>query len=221
LEQVIHIFGCSASQRVKVNKCYGDFLSDKLSQPLNLQAAGCGSNYRIARVLSNQLKTNQIASSDLVIIQYTESTRNEFFTYNVETHPKINFTDNIQIREDYTNGQVIRYKAGAGNWQPSKIESKFFNLYEKNFLNPEFEDEKFSSLNFQLQCMLAYKKVNAYFLLINGYTPDTFDTIDYFSNRCIQVPDPKQKQLFIDDGHFHETGHKYVANLILKKITSN
>ena len=55
-------------------------------------------------------------------------------------------------------------------------------------------------------------------LIINGYTPSTFDTIDYFKDRCINVPDPTQNNLFIDDGHFHEDGHKLVADLIKDKI---
>lgn len=211
---MIHIFGCSASERVKVNKCYGDFLSEKMQVKLNLQAAGCGSNRRISRVLGKMVHDRAIHSDDIVIIQYTETTRNEFFTANKETHPKINFTDNIQIRENYNDGQIIRYKANAGSWQPNKIESNFFKNYEKYFLDTNFEDENFVSLNFNLQCMLAYNNINAYFLIINGYIPSTFDTIDYFKDRCIYVPDPKQNNLFIDDGHFHQDGHKLIADLI-------
>lgn len=215
---MIHVFGCSASERVKVTKCYGDFLSEMMQTKLNLQAAGCGSNRRINRVLSKMVHDGEITSNDIVIIQYTETTRNEFYTANKETHPKINFTDNIQIREDYATGQIIRYKADAGSWQPNKVESKFFKNYEKYFLDINFEDENFISLNFNLQCMLAYNKIDAYFLIINGYTPSTFDTIDYFKNRCIHVPDPKKNNLFIDDGHFHEDGHKLVADLIKGKL---
>ncbi len=130
---MIHIFGCSASERVKVNKCYGDFLAETMHTTLNLQAAGCGSNRRISRVLGKMVHDGEITSNDIVVIQYTETTRNEFFTSNKETHPKITHTDNIQIREDYNTGQIIRYKANAGSWQPSKIESKFFKNYEKDF----------------------------------------------------------------------------------------
>lgn len=208
----LYVFGCSASDRTEVPKCYGDYLADSLNLTYQHYAAGCGSNDRIFRNLLTLVKNKTITSKDLVIIQYTETTRTEYWS---------SFVNDVNLRDNYDSGQILRYKINSGSWQPNKIEKKFFKLYEQYFLNETFEQEKFAAHNFALQCVLEKYNIDAWFLDIHGYLPLSFDTIEYFKDRIISLPDPKIHQLFFDDGHFHIEGHKKVAKIIQKRLTTN
>jgi len=203
------VFGCSASDRTEVEYCYGDYLSELLGAEYKHYAAGCGSNDRIFRILPNLIKNNQIASDDVVVIQYTEETRTEFYS---------RLYSNLPLRDSYDNGQILRYKAGSHSWQPNKAERKFFRMYEKYFLDDAFACEKFSAHNYALQCALAASNINVWFLNIHGYTPPSFETLDIFSNKCIKVSKQECKNLFFDDGHFDLEGHKTIAKKIKKEV---
>jgi len=203
------VFGCSASDRTEVETCYGDFLSKFLNLDYQHHARGCGSNDRIFRTLPHLIKNNDITADDLVIIQYTEETRTEFYS---------NIVTDLPLRDAYDNGQILRYKANSHTWQPNQPERKFFRMYEKYFLDDSFCNEKFAANNFMLQCTMYANKINAWFLNIHGYTPPSFETIPAFESKCIPVSKQECEEMFFDGGHFHVHGHKKIAKKIQNMV---
>ena len=204
------VFGCSASDRTEVDSCYGDYLSAELGIEYKHYAVGCGSNDRIFRILPTLVKNNKISSDDIVIVQYTEETRTEFYSgYNTD----------LPLRDVYNKGQILRYKANSHSWQPNKTEQKFFKLYEKYFLDVEFANEKFAAQNYALQNVFFANNINAWFLNIHGYTPKSFESIEIFNDKIITIDKLECKQWFFDDGHFDTQGHKKVAKKVKKRLT--
>ena len=208
------VAGCSFSDRFHVEKSYGDYLSEKLNMDYVHEARKCGSNSAIWRIITNKVINKELTSDDILLIQYTEATRTEFCSV---TDPKSTST----VYEKYDdNSYLIRYKIGADEWNHNKRISQFLNIYTNDMLYETYEFDKFVTNDYNFQCMLEHNKINAYFVRVSWYSPETFkinqnkQTVsDYFKNRIFTEPHKYREHpyCFSDDDRFHLSNEGHIA----------
>ena len=147
----LFVAGCSVSDYTKVDKVYGEYLSEKLNYEYVHEGAGCGSNWRIWRKITNHILNGNLTPNDLLIVQYTTIERREIWS----RENYISKNEKIELREEYKDGgNIVRFKMGSHAWQQREGEKKFFKLYEENFLSDDFEKEVFKTQNVMFQTLL-------------------------------------------------------------------
>ena len=62
------VAGCSVSDYTQVDKVWGEYLAEDLGLNYIHEGAGCGSNWRMWRVIVDAVKTKQITPNDIVIL---------------------------------------------------------------------------------------------------------------------------------------------------------
>jgi enterochelin esterase-like enzyme len=74
--------GCSVSDYTgpEVKKVYGEILANNINAEYIHHGAGCGSNYRIWRTITRMVMNNEIDKDDIVFIQYTDVSRQEYWS---------------------------------------------------------------------------------------------------------------------------------------------
>jgi hypothetical protein len=160
--------------------------------------------------------SNVITSDDILIIQYTEPTRTEFWSSNSFTNAPIPFK--CHLTENYNNdGSIIRYKSGADEWQNTKTEKEFFKMYESNFLNLHFEQEKFNVYNEMFQHLLLNYEIPTIFL--NTPYRYGYPILDYFENLSYSTTITPETQFSkTDPWHLSLHGHTVLANNLYNHI---
>lgn len=231
------VIGCSVSDYTQVDKCYGEEVAEKINKEYIHLAAGCSSNERIFRIISNWIVKEKINRNDTLIIQYTNIIRREFYSRFVrpDVTGHLCSTDKAaSIRERYHSGDLIKYKLNAQEWQPEAEEKQFFNLYENNFLSYELDLERFIGSHYQLVALLTQYGIKTVFNIINGYVIEGMDDVnkdlfyESFANNekisyintssvfevekfCLEKPP-------ITASHLSSEGHTEVARRILKVL---
>lgn len=210
------VAGCSVSDYTNVNKVWGEYLADQLGYEYLHEAAGCGSNYRIWRVLASHIRKNIITPDDTVVVQYTTLERNEFWS------PSDSTVEPRHHRDEYDNGSLIRYKVDSHNWHFG-YESKLMKIYDR-FINLKYEEEKFINNHLMFQCLMKeYKIKNLYFVKVGGYGQESLTLLDCYKDNykvCQNIFDNHQNHLLNDSCHLSSTGHKLLADIIFNKIKS-
>ena len=207
--------GCSISTRCNAKTSYPEELAKLLNYELVNFAAGCGSNYRIWRMITKEIMDGNLTSDDLVVIQYTEPTRREFWS----RFPK----GNDNYKDLYDDGSIIRFKFDSYVWQRTKEEIEFLKLYEFNFVNDVFETENFAVNNFNFQHMLKNHNIKVVFVKSTRISVPDFFTFDEYKNYFYydsSNEDVTNNQSSKDSGHFSEKGHKLIAENLYKHIVN-
>ena len=205
--------GCSISTRCYANTSYPEELAKLLDYELVNCTAGCGSNYRIWRMITKHIMDGNLTPNDLLVIQYTEPTRREFWS----KFPK----NNDSYKDIYDDGTIIRFKIDSYLWQRTKEEVEFLRAYETNFVNDAFELENFNVHNFNFQHMLKSNNINAVFVkttrigMMDFFTFDEYEKAIYYD---YSNEDVKNNQSSKDSGHFSEKGHKLMAENLYQHI---
>ena len=167
------VAGCSWSDLTRVDKCYGNWLSEEFDAEYHHHGSGVGSNWRIWRTVSEKIINQKFNRNDILLIQYTNCTRQEFWSSYVETNEN-RLTDiygNVILREDFDDGQIIKFKVNIPDSQIDKNEDQLFTLYESYFLNKEFEMLKQKQFHMMFQCMCKeYDLPNVFFISAMGYS---------------------------------------------------
>ena len=230
--------GCSVSDYTQVDRCFGDNLSEMLGFKYIHRAAGCGSNDRTIRVITSMVLSGEIKQNDLVLIQYTNIHRKEFFSKFRRTEETGFFPSDgkaTTLRERYDSGDTIKFKLGASEWQPEEVEKDFFNLYEQNFISEKYDTEVFINRHYSLLALLEKYNIKTLFILVDGYlTADMEDTdikkfFKSFTNTGKQITytnissffdrqDNCLEKLPIPPSHFSEKGHYEVANYLYEIV---
>jgi hypothetical protein len=217
MKSKLFVAGCSVSDYTLVDEVYGEMLSKKLNYDYVHEAAGCGSNWRIWRKITNFIINGELNKNDLLIIQYTSNERREFWTMD-ETDQ---ISGNINIRERYENGgSIIRFKANSHIWQNTKDEKTLFKLYEKNFLNSDFENDVFRTQNFMFQHLLKTYNIPTIFFnfcVLNPY----IEELDTKIFKITEILDDPNFFLENDMFHLNHFGHEYVSNKLYEYIFEN
>jgi len=242
----LFVAGCSFSDYTGVDHVYGEFLATKLNYEYIHEGAGCGSNWRTWRTITNHVLSGNLTSDDLLIIQYTAMTRNEFWTVLNQPIESIRNSDYshaaqrkfIDFRSQNRNitwvplvdtgpdsGHIIRYKIGAEKWQNNKQECEFFEMYEKYFVNGHFCKEQFKIQHYMFQTMLIRNNIKTVFT--NSYRQGCglFMCLPEFTPYMFTDPLPysdcMQYDLNSGDmGHLNLNGHEIYANWLYSHITS-
>jgi hypothetical protein len=209
------VAGCSYSDRFFNEKCYGDYLSDRLNLDYIHKAKNCGSNYSIWRTISTMVINKEIDPDDIVLIQYTEITREEFYT-------ALDPNTNHVVREHYGDGWIIRYKLGCEQWNTTRPIQKMLKTYSDYMVSREFESERFIFNDYNFQCLLEKFNINAYFLRLSCYSQISEDgselqiLSDYFKNRVFTERTKYTVHPFCfsdsDPWHLSDMGHRELAN---------
>lgn len=219
------VAGCSFSDYTQVDRVYGEHLAEKLQFDYLHEAAGCGSNWRIwRRVVGNVLNGN-VGPNDIVIIQYTNPERREFFSKNKPFEHVVDPSVKIRTVEPYDDGSLIRYKFNSHTWQDYDNENDFFKAYEDNHISIVYERELFNAHHEMFQSFMKEKNINVIF--INGrYIKNNKISINYndkykpfiFNENMAVMMDDKYRLLPDDLGHMSEEGHKKFSELLYDHI---
>jgi hypothetical protein len=225
----IVIAGCSFSDWSQVEHNYGEYLGQNLNLPIKSYSSGCGSNFRIWRKLTKAILDKEITSKDLLIIQYTNPDRKEFWSsysslQNFDYKPSGNPIKGSPMRDKYLDGDIIKFKMGASTWQSVKVEKTFFQLLEENFTSEEFDIEVFINNHVMFQSLLKEYKIPTIFLKTNyismvGDIPVLDCNFHYYLDvKHIQVID-----LCNEEGcsHLNDDGHKQLANTLTDYINTH
>jgi hypothetical protein len=218
------VAGCSVSDYTHVSKVWGEILADKLGYDYIHEAAGCGSNWRMWRRVFNAVENKLIHSSDIIVIQYTEVIRKEFWSpYQTELKPLNGSHGKSNINELYDDGAIIRYKSDAYTWGDfGPNEKKFYKQYN-HFVNDKFEHEQFNIQHTMFQSYLKQRDFkNVYFVKVGSYGPLTEpkELEEYYINNWIPAYDvidnfPLSTE---DELHLSQEGHERLASLSYKYI---
>lgn len=215
----LFVAGCSVSDYTKVEKVYGEYLSEKLNCDYVHEGAGCGSNWRIWRKITNYILNGELTSNDLLVVQYTTIERKEVWS---KENYKMN-NEKILLREDYKDGgNLVRFKVGSYDWQQIDYEKKFFNLYENCFLSIDYEREVFKTQNLMFQTMLKYFNIPTvflgYYLSLNKNTMDLLP--EFKKNSYVEIPHVLDRKYCLENDwwHLNDLGHQMVADKLYEYI---
>ena len=213
----LFVAGCSVSDYTLVDEVYGEMLAEKLNFDYVHEAAGCGSNWRMWRKITNHIKRGNLTENDLLIVQYTTNERKEVWTVEEADW----FNGNINLREKYeTGGNIIRFKAKSYQWQTIKKEKLFLKVYEENFLNEDFENEVFETQNLMFQNLLKSYNIPVVFFNFKVGSPFIQD----LGTKVVDILEISEDAgFFLENDLFHlnTEGHKYVANKLFNYVTIN
>ena len=210
------VAGCSVSDRAFVDYNYGDVLAERLGVEFDHQGAGCGSNNRIFRVVTGKIISGEIDSRTLLVIQYTETTRREFWTANwSEEHAR---NSPLQLRENYRDlGQLIRWKWGSHQWQPNRGDREFFEMIENRHTDRDYETEVFVANHYNFVHQLQANAIPTIFVQAWEYAPffllhipDGMPVVQVNDDN-IQLPEDK---IAPNDAHFTNSGHTRLAGML-------
>lgn len=212
----ICVAGCSFSDYTKVDKVYGEYLAEKLKYDYIHEAAGCGSNWRIWRRVYTLIRDNLITPDDLLIIQYTITERQEFYSRFRVDHS----LDNKQnMREPFGDGDIIRYKMDSHIWQKTPQDKSFLEMYQRNHVDLGFAELQFECFHSMFQSYLKLKNINTIFFKSNyrsnlDLMPE-FEQKSFFKNDCCTPPYNLTDN---DHAHMNDLGHKNIADQLYKHI---
>lgn len=205
------VAGCSISDYTDVDLPYGKILANDLGVDYIHEGAGAGSNFRIWRRITNHILDKTITEEDVIVIQYAEIVRNEFWSAFPDKVPPTQPASDTS----HDGGRVIRWKPSAHVWQPYDAEKHFFEEFERYFVSPRFSKEEFRVNNYNFQQMLKNHNIRTIFLnttrsyFESSYVTDHFLPYQIFENTH---NDPKYNLKENDSCHFSEFGHRYMAN---------
>jgi hypothetical protein len=219
------VAGCSFSDYTKVEKTYGEILAKKLNYEYIHEGAGCGSNWRIWRKVSNHILDGILTPDDLLIIQYSNNTRNEFWSRFSNSFFENTIDSLCIVDKSYDNGTIVRYKFDSAKWQYNEEEKNFFTMYENNFINEKFEEEKFRAHNYNFQHMLKNNNINTIFLISDRINIMPPDVLVHFKNHEFHDQLTSERKLKYnlspdDWTHMNQEGHYYLAERLYVHINN-
>jgi len=223
------IAGCSFSDWSEVEYNYGEYLGQNLNLPVSFYTSGIGSNFRIWRKLAKAIIDKEVTDKDLLVIQYTNPDRREFWSAHSSLH-EVDYKrcgnpyKGSTMREKYLGGELIKFKMGAWEWQSVEIEQKFFKLFEENFVSEDYDVEVFINNHVMFQSLLKEFKIPVIFLRTN-YTSivPNIPMLDCSFHHCLDVRYFHTIELCNEEycSHLNDKGHKELANVIAEYINTN
>jgi hypothetical protein len=218
----LFLAGCSFSDNYQAPKNYGSKLAKLLGVEYKHLAIGIGSNYRMWRYITNNILTGNLTKNDLLVVQYTNVERNEFWSAIDRKFPE---SPEADISETYPKGgTILKFKIDSHSWHTNPIEDEFQKMYQDNFLSPDFEQEKFLVHNHMFQCMLerhGIKTVFFYSRYLQDYPVlDSFKPYIYTEPKEFINDETTYKHIVTDRYHLSEDGHTQLADRLYNHIKS-
>lgn len=218
--------GCSFSDYAQVRKNYSEYLAEKLGiEHVPGYTSGCGSNCRMWRNLLLGIREKNITSDDLLVVQYTEPTRKEFWSRHIDDYYVNWDRKESPMRETHGSGQLIKFKINPPRYQ-FREEQELFNLLEENFLDSDYDMELFENYHFAFLTTLETYKINTVFLEtiykhdIPLYESIFCTSLDIKNNIENSKTFPFDQYCLSEDdcSHLSDEGHRKVADLIYKHL---
>jgi hypothetical protein len=239
--------GCSISDCFGHNPTpaavYGQIVAKKIGADYVHHAAGAGSNYQIWRKITQMVINGEITDEecipldeeiitkdDIVIIQYTNLSRQEYFSLKIPGASPRDWSESYDREPD---GNIIKFKLDSYNIpDKNKYEKKFFELKEKYFTSIKFDEERFEYTHFLFHNLMISKGIKVAYLVspnlpLSNYTWDQTHLFNKNGEQHITLlQDNVEYFRHLDDGsideyHFGKEGHKYIAMEIEKFIKDN
>lgn len=208
--------GCSFSSDFEINmhKSYPHLLSTILNTKLINQARTQGSNWRIWRTVTNHIINGDINSKDLLLIQYTEIHRQEFWVPMVPRH------QDQRIHEPYDGGRLFKFKFGSHMYGEG-IEKPLSNLMLK-CSNEKYDLERFRVQHTLFCSFLKLNKFERVYFIKTRYAPfDNYPELHCYDYPIIDCDKLLQEyHLPGDTWHLSQEGHRQAAELIYDFIQS-
>jgi len=210
------VAGCSVSDRHMISKCYGDLVSEQLGAEYVHLAASSGSNDRTWRLVTDIVVKGAITPQDLLVVQYTEVTRTEFWYEQRPTR---------DCEQSWDQGSVIKFK--INKIRPSTIElvskdvAKFYRMYQRHFLNKNFEQERFRLRHSEFQCLLLHYDIATVFVDTTRIGPGDYDIMA--QGRLTRLRDssnkiPENNLSLQDSCHFSQKGAGRIAHQLVEHV---
>lgn len=226
------VAGCSYSDYTKVDNVYGELLAQKLDFDYIHEAAGCGSNWRIWRKITKHVLNGNLTSNDLLIVQYTEILRNEFWTRLEEPNNFYKTKDGLLLSPSHDteyDGIINRWKMNSHNWQVNDKLSKFHKDYEDYFVSDEFAYEQWKTHNYMFQCMLSMNNIPTIFVnsvrinneLWSRSLSDSTNILPTYKKHMYVQSDRHSPKHDLEQGdiwHMNSVGHEYEAENLYNHI---
>lgn len=220
------VCGCSFSDYMENNdSVYGDLLAGFLGAKYVHHGAGSGSNWRIWRTVGNMIHNNEIAPNDILIVQYSNNERQEFWSANGPDQDRIiNGVKRMNLREQGPEyGSIIRWKFDSHTWlaKPYTNEGEFAKMYQEGFVSEGFSQLQFNAHNLMFQSLLKEKKVKTIFLrsrINEGYELDEYHEKNVYRETDTDQKDVELRYTPEDPSHLNNKGHLNLAKKLLRHI---
>jgi hypothetical protein len=237
--------GCSVSnswnEETSIDEVYGQILANQISADYIHHSVDGGSNYRIWRKITQMVMNNDITDKynmpppeevitkdDIVIIQYTHSCREEYFSIKNQTNESI-IKDESEECEVDDEGNIIRFKLNSQDAPNlNRNEKKFFGLKQTYFTSTNFDKERFEYHHYLFHNLMIRKNIKVIYLMsakrpLSNYS---FKDRNLFNKNgevhCVLFEDNNEYLRhidgFIDHYHFSKKGHEYVADELKKRL---
>ena len=222
--------GCSASDSFAndpgTDSVYGQILATRLGADYVHHVASAGSNYRIWRKITQMVMNHQITKDDIVIIQYTQVSRQEYWS--ASSKPEQFWRESLNAYQDkyMQGGSIISFKAPADSFLgKTKIEENFFKLKEQYFTCSGYDEERFEYNHFLFHNLMVSKNIKVAYIvpgggMLSGY--NSYYVHLFNKNGEIHITDDMAfwypGEYLEDSGHFNQRGHEYVAAVLEKFI---
>ena len=221
--------GCSFSDGWGGATPFGQIIANKFNQDWNRDAVEtAGSNDRIFRILTQKILDEEITSEDTILIQYTDSSRREFCSWERPNRPGFR-------AENWNNDWLVKYFGQEEDHLWTEQDPRFYidkkdmlralNDYRIWFDIGNYDFYIFNQRHLHFQTFLQhYNITNVYFLLLNCYCRNTqYDNkpLDFlvkykdniYEDRFMGTTDD-QCYLPDDRKHMNQNGHSVLADRI-------
>lgn len=218
------VVGCSFSDQLEKNQTsWGHELALLLGYEYLHEARGCGSNYRMWRVVTTAVLEGTLTSKDLLCVQYTNNDRMEFWSDTVhQGDPKLGSWEPWP-----QGGSLERFKDEAWSWNGQYPNlRKFFFQYETHFCNPTYNDHMFKVYHAMFQCLLKEHHIPTVFMQTRyKYFDNQIDLIAPFKSWAFREDADEIKNTANwyepDDGaHLSDSGHRQFAGQVHAHLAS-
>ena len=216
--------GCSVSDYTGLGtkQTYGEILAQNIDAEYIHHGAGMGSNYRIWRNITNLVMNNEITEDDLILIQYTQPSRQEFWSGLIEDDDNKRFMgpNKLETRELKYNGDIVRWKSNMNLYGMNNLEKKFFKLKESYFTSTDFDLERFEYNHYLFHNTIVSKNIKIAYVVptgyMNGYGWLFRDRFNKSGEIHITENLTFDSSLYLldDMSHLNQLGHEYVADVI-------
>ena len=226
--------GCSISNSFIENpspdEVYGQIVANNIGADYVHHGTVSGSNYRIWRKITQMVMNNEITKDDMVIIQYTEITRQEFWSASERLSGQY---WKERYDKDPNGGSIVKFKVNTDAFiGKNSNEKKFFQLKEEYFTSPTFDEERFEYNHYLFHNLLKSRNIKVAYLVspnrpLHHYNWNYKHLFNKNGEKHITLSQGNDEYLrHLDDGsideyHFGKEGHKYIAMEIEKFIKDN
>lgn len=216
------VFGCSFSDYMAgaLSRVYGDYLAAHMGVSYQHQARGGGSNYAMWRRCHEMWAAGEL-DRGLIVIQYTEPMRQEFFVnrqpYSSWNQPADHQWPRAHNEEAWGPGSLIRWKTDADQWQNTHRDRDFFRMYQGHYVNEAWAQSQFDWHHSQFCAWIQSLGLSVIFL--RSRMLPQFDLPKPLAARAFRDPWEKltaDQYRFepTDTCHMNDLGHRTMADLL-------